>query len=519
MELVKKKIHANQIGKKIVDQFLVDDDFNVPDTKNDVHRVIGGEGTVKVEDVRTVENYVRVSGKLYFQILYATEGIEPTLASMEGKISFEEMVYAEEGVDGEFVVQNPRVDFTATMIHSRKLNIKAMIELLLTPKKQVDEDITVDVECDRTLYKKKKERTLLELHTAKKDTYRIKEELTLPGTKETIGIVLWTDIANRKLDTKLGADELQIDGELLVFCFYESPDGKMDWIEQTIPYEGRVECYGVDESMYHHLTATLEDSNVDIRVDEDGEMRTLGIEATLEMKLAVYQEEEIEILEDVYSLEEHCNLETKEAVFEELIMQNHSKCKVTEQLTLPELKDDILQICHSVGRVQIDHTEVTDEGIQIDGVLHVGFLFVKPNDEVPFDTWQGMVPFSYLVESNEAEQQMRYDISSALEQLSVSLMGGERVEVKAVLAFHSFLRRTVTTDVITDLKLEKIALEELERRPGIVGYIVKEGDDLWSLAKRYSTTKEGIMEVNEMNNEMIKPGDRILIFKENMSIL
>ena len=69
MELVKKQIHANQVGKKMVDQFLVDDDFNVPDTKNDVQRVVAGEGTVKIEDVRPVENYVRVTGKLYFQIL------------------------------------------------------------------------------------------------------------------------------------------------------------------------------------------------------------------------------------------------------------------------------------------------------------------------------------------------------------------------------------------------------------------------------------------------------------------
>ena len=97
MELVKKQIHANQVGKKMVDQFLVDDDFNVPDTKNDVQRVVAGEGTVKIEDVRPVENYVRVTGKLYFQILYVTEGAEPSLTSMEGKIPFEEMVYADEG--------------------------------------------------------------------------------------------------------------------------------------------------------------------------------------------------------------------------------------------------------------------------------------------------------------------------------------------------------------------------------------------------------------------------------------
>ena len=254
-------------------------------------------------------------------------------------------------------------------------------------------------------------------------------------------------------------------------------------------------------------------------MDEDGEMRTLGIEGTLELKIAIYQEENIDFLEDVYSLEQHCRLETKEASYEELLMQNHSKCKIAEQLSLPELKDDILQICHSSGRGQIDRTEVTEDGVQIDGVLHVSFLFVKPDDEVPFDTWQGMVPFSYLVESNESEMDMHCDITSALEQLSVSLMGGDSVEVKAVLAFHSFLRKSVKADVITDLKMEKISMEELEKRPGIVGYIVKEGDDLWTLAKRYSTTKEGIMEVNEMTDEMIKPGDRILIFKENMSIL
>ena len=135
MELVKKQIHANQVGKKMVDQFLVDDDYNVPDMKNDVHRIITSEGIVKIEDVRKVENYVRVTGKLNFQILYVTEGIEPSLSSMEGKIPFEEMVYTDEGTDGEFVVQDTRVDFTTTMIHSRKLNIKAMIELLVSSRR------------------------------------------------------------------------------------------------------------------------------------------------------------------------------------------------------------------------------------------------------------------------------------------------------------------------------------------------------------------------------------------------
>ena len=62
-------------------------------------------------------------------------------------------------------------------------------------------------------------------------------------------------------------------------------------------------------------------------------------------------------------------------------------------------------------------------------------------------------------------------------------------------------------------------LEHIEKRPGITGYIVRDGDILWDLAKKYNTTVEGIMEVNDLESGDIKAGDRLLIFKENMSIL
>ena len=518
MEFMTREIQTNQMGKNIVDQFVLDEDYNVPDSKRDVERLIVSEGKVKLEEVKQVESYIRVRGKLEFQILYVGEGFEPSLCCLEGIIPFEEMVYAEDS-NGTYEVKNTRVEMQTTMIHSRKLRIKAMVELELESEKQSMEEIPTDVECQIPLYKKTRPLDLLKLHTSKRDTYRIKEEITLPGTKETIGNMLWTDVANRKMDTKLSVDELQVMGELLVFCFYESPEGKIDWIEQVVPYQGCVECYGADGSMYHQVQVNLEDVTVDVRMDEDGEVRVIGIEGTLKLSIAIYEEEQLEVLEDVYSLEKQCKLEKKEVCYEQLILQNHSKCKVTERLSLPELKNNILQICHSSGNVQVDHVEITDQGIVVEGALHIGFLYIKASDEIPFDTWQGVVPFSYLIECKDVSADMQYHISSILEQLSVGLLGGDEVEVKAVLAFHCFFRKAVKAEMIADMKLEPIDMNELEKRPGVIGYIVKDGDDLWSLAKRYNTTMDGIREVNELSDNKLKVGDRILIFKENMSIL
>lgn len=518
MEFMTREIQTNQMGRKLVDQFVLDEDYNVPDSKRDVQRIVVGEGKVKIEEVKQVENYIRVRGKLEFQVLYVGEGLEPSLCSLEGKVPFEEMIYTEEK-GGTYEVKNTRVDLQATMIHSRKLRLKAMIELEVESETQIISEIPIDIDSSTALYKKKKPLNILKLHTSKRDTYRIKEEIVLPGTKETIGVMLWSDVGNRKLDTKLEVDELQILGELLVFCFYESPDGKIDWIEQVVPYQGRVECYGGDANMYHQVHANLDEVTVDVRMDEDGEVRVIGIEGTLRLSIAVYEEEQMEVLEDVYSLEKQCKLEKKEVCYEQLILQNHSKCKVAERLSLPELKNDILQICHSSGSVQLDSVHVEEEGIRVEGALHISFLYVKANDEVPFDTWQGVVPFSYLIQCKDADEDMQYHISSILEQLSVGLLGGDEVEVKAVLAFHCFFRRTVKTDMIADLKLEPMDVNELEKRPGVIGYIVKEGDELWNLAKRYNTTIEGICEINELSDEKLKVGERILIFKENMSIL
>ena len=45
------------------------------------------------------------------------------------------------------------------------------------------------------------------------------------------------------------------------------------------------------------------------------------------------------------------------------------------------------------------------------------------------------------------------------------------------------MRRPVSIENIAGLTVEERSMEELAKRPGIVGYAVKDGDDLFGLAK------------------------------------
>ena len=114
---------------------------------------------------------------------------------------------------------------------------------------------------------------------------------------------------------------------------------------------------------------------------------------------------------------------------------------------------------------------------------------------------------------------MKSSVSRHVEQVAVTLSGSEAVEVKAVLAVDVFLRKQIPIEMITDVRMRPADEETMADRPGIVGHIVQEGEDMWSLAKKYMTTVEGIMEVNGLDSENVRQGDKLLILKENVSIL
>lgn len=519
MEQFKKTIRKHVRGKRITDQFYVDTDVNVPDTRGDVAQIIYSRGQIRIDDMKVVENYIRVSGKVQYQILYREEGSEMRLSSLQGKLPFEEMVYTEEEPQGTVFLREACAELSVSVIHSRKVNVKAMVEMELSSSGEATDTLTLDVEDEPGMFKRREDKTFLELVLSKKDTYRIKEEMKLPNTKETIGNLLFSDVEARKLDTRISEGEMILRGELLVFVMYESVDGKVDWSEQTVPYEGRIPCTGADDTMYHHIQASLSDEVIDVRMDEDGEMRLIGVEATIEVRFCVYMENQYECLRDVYSLRKNLVLQEETVKSSRLVLQNGSRHKLEETVAVPELRNGMLQMCHVSGDLRVEHTETVADGVMAEGVLSIRILYVTANDDAPFQLWQGMVPFTHVIECAGMTTDMEYEIASALEQLSVSILGSGELQVHAGMGFTIFLTELQSISNIMDIEEQPLDMEQIENAPGIVGYFVRDGDELWTIAKQFHTTMQGIKTVNQMETDTLKPGTKILIFKENMGIL
>ena len=70
MEIVKRNMQLTCSKGRSITQITIDDDFNVPDVKEDVERIIKYDGNVQTEQVRVLENRAGIKGKLSFRVLY-----------------------------------------------------------------------------------------------------------------------------------------------------------------------------------------------------------------------------------------------------------------------------------------------------------------------------------------------------------------------------------------------------------------------------------------------------------------
>ena len=66
---------------------------------------------------------------------------------------------------------------------------------------------------------------------------------------------------------------------------------------------------------------------------------------------------------------------------------------------------------------------------------------------------------------------------------------------------------------MTDIQVRELDPGRVSSLPGIVAYIVREGDSLWNIGKRYYVPVRALREMNDLNGEDVKPGERVLIVK------
>ena len=498
-------------------QVTLDDDFNVPDSKPDIVRLLKPDGEIKITDKKQMNGKLLLNGSLLFRILYISDDAARPLHTLQGELPFNESINLSEDCS----VENLNIvwefeDLTADIINSRKFTIRSLIRFSISGEELCSHEAVIDVSPAAGLYSRKSPLLLTTTAAGHKDSLRIREDITLPNAKPVIGELLYYDLRFLNPDIRLGSDKFTISGDLSVFlCYLPEKDSTLpEYYETEIPITTVLDCPGCTDAMIPYISLLPSSHSLEVRPDADGEERRLEAELLLELGIKLYEDQELSLVNDLYSTQEQLELVYSEWEYETLLQRNNSRMRISDHISLNPARPKLLQICHVSNTVKLDSVRMSGEGLLAEGVMEVDIFYISPEDSTPLELITTGIPFSQLIEIHDITPDCIYEVHAVPDQMSALIADQNAIEIKAGISFDSIVFARHREKFLQECNTLVPETSQSVSRPAASAYTVLPSDTLWDIAKRFSTSEAAICEVNEITEETLTPGELLLIVKE-----
>lgn len=516
MELLKKNIHMDRVRLEGVNQFTLEDDLNIPDSKPDVGSINLEKGMVIIDEMQPSADLVTVRGRLTYAVLYQSGEEEKELVLLEGGIPFEEKIHMQ-GVtpqDTLTITAEPE-DLSVGIINSRKLRIQSLLTLQAMVQELYDVEVPIGVNGTEKVEYRRLPVTLTQLRLKKNDIFRMKEEMLLPMGYPNIYRILWKSVSLKDVEFRPMEDQIAIRGEGHMFVLYEgeTENRPIQVYSTTFPINGHIDCQGCREDGLTDVTFTECPAEFSVRPDLDGEERCIGLEMAIELCIRLYEEENMEILTDIYGVSKDVSVEEARQELLQILSRITGRTKVTDHLQVEGVAGPVLQVLYSEGRILDSQMELGENSLNCKGLLRVKALYIAGNDQSPYGCVERDIPYQYHMDIPGMNAGDRAWMKPRVEQLQITMLDGEELDVRAVLAFDTMVFHPIIMNLIERLTLKDLESSVLNNLPGMVIYKVKEGDNLWSIGKKYYISVDAIKELNALSDDTIYPGQKLLIIK------
>lgn len=517
MELDKSNIIINSCIGMEHTQILVEGDVIVPDSKPDMEMLLCCNATACIDNYDIINQRLSVKGAVNIEMLYLSEGGEQNVHSMEGEGAINDFINIK-GIDENSLIiwDYCLTELQCKKINERKASYRAVIEFKAYAYNRININPVRNIEDIPKQQQIKEYIAYTDIVYSGREKITVKDELKLDGAKPNIQDILSLRLNIINKECYCNEDTLNVTGDIKTVMLYkgENESKPVEIFEGEMPLKATIQVDNVNQGMNCCVQPCIKNIYYNILPDEDGENRLVEIEAEICMYITVRENKECEVLRDAYCLNCNTVIDWEDITLERQVCTNKSQCPVKESISLDENAPDMLQIMVTNGRACIDNLEIMENKTLVEGVIQVSVLYVTQDDKMPIYCYKDNIPFKHIGETRGTCVGMQGRGIVNAEHIGVNMISDRQVEIRCMLDIELCINEQADDKYINDISFVPLTQEQLNNMAGIVVYTVKPGDTLWCLAKKFNTTVQDIVEINDIDNpDLIYPGERFIIVK------
>ncbi len=480
----------------------LEQDILVPDSKPDVMKIVQVEAVPYISNTDVYDGGIRVSGEITYYIIYRsmdedkTRGITATYPFTQSINVPEAKKNMNESV--KIAVRN----VVYSLPNERKIGIKVELVYKYVVRENTDVGIITGMEGEEDIESKKVSDTFYNVIDIKEEILDTNEDIIISDSTPKIGEILRVGAGITNTDYKVSYNKILVKGDISLEVMYVEQDTNNIFTYTTeVPFAGMIEFENIKEEYKWDINYTLR--NLELTLNENN---ILNAKAEINVNVVLYEEKEITYIKDFYSTKSNLKYDAKDVV----VVKNKDIISKTitikESVGTTEAKNRVVTTTVSTEQL---NTKVVGENLYVDGVVKLGVSFVNQDTGVIENkTYDLLVDNSISLGKDVKEENV--DITIKTVSKAVSNINGN-VEANINLEFAVGIEnidKVILIDEITDEDVKDDTLNNM------YVYIIKKGDTLWDIAKKYKTTVDKIANTNNITDEnKLDIGQKILIIR------
>ncbi|MEG1256452.1 SPOCS domain-containing protein [Clostridium sp.] len=512
LDLIKDYIEYEQSIAQNDTKMFVKEEYVIPDTLPDVDDILMLDVKPMITNKEVGTDKVNLEGQLQYTILYMAKDGGATEAHSviyNGNMSESiDMIGAQPNMYCDVELSIEHMD--CVIINERKIAIQGFIVCKCNGYNINSFEIVKDVHEGKDIQFLKNPMTVDKVMEPIETELLGKTEVKIDMDKNECLKVVKYNISIGKKDVRVYDGGLKIEAMANVSILYKGKNGRdLFCVSENVPLYKEVTVDELKPNMEYFTDFCVQSFEYDVRQDDMGENRIIDVEFILKATTHVMYKEEVEVIQDGYCPTKLLNMDVKENNINVIQGHGYNECLVKGDI---DVKDDELKaskVIMTTGTVCITDKSVKDDKVEVEGLLKVCVLYSTEDEERYLVTLDEDIPFSCKVDIAGTKPNMHASTSVSLEMIEGSLEAGN-ISIRAVVKVHCKVYYTIKNKFVVNMSINEGQIPA--KKASIIIYAVQPEDTLWSIAKKYLTTMDEIVAINELSDgEDVKPSQKLII--------
>lgn len=482
---------------------LVEGDIILPDGSPDVVEILCADAKAKVTDAEYRSGRLLVSGCVEFSALYTPDDANCELKAMSHNFDFSVSVDIKGTENTVFKTDAITEHIGFTLVNSRKLSCKVMVSVKALGTEEKHYEPIIEMSGDDIEFIEKKYSIYMPL--SETCSYiEVNDLLTVPEDMADIGEILKVDAYATLSDVRTMSDKVMVQGDIHINTIYTASGekGKTVCVSHKVPFTEIVEATGADEESVVKVDLGVCKILASVKGDLNGDTKIISAECVLSACVKVSKTVATSLIDDCYYLSG--KTETKQEKMKICEYVTSESVRLVEKQTAEIPKDvQVKEITACFSKVIFKNAYWENGYANVSGNIITYLIYRDQLGNIRCSVTESEVNWKKaLAEPCSIEASMNLGTqTTAIEEKDVKITANVDLYIKAL--------KEKEVNILTDC--EQKEEEKNETKPSMVVYFVKDGDTVWSVAKKYCTRADKIKRANNLDSEKLEKGKRLLI--------